>query len=83
MFVRAARQTMPAPPAEGRVRWWTSRFAGGDNYEKSTVPFLQALGERLAIWVDTTSTPVGWSRSGRSPVRAVCRTGIAHACPSW
>src|SRR5712664_3801658 len=58
---------LPAPPAEGRVAVVDVAFAGGENYEKSTVPFLEALGDRLAIWVD--------------PRFVLVPNRIAHACP--
>ena len=72
---------LPAPPAEGRVAVVDVAFAGGDNYEKSTVPFLQALGDRLAIWVDHHEHPVGWSRFRDDPRFVLVPNRIAHACP--
>ena len=72
---------LPAPPAEGRVAVVDVAFAGGDNYEKSTVPFLEALGDRLAIWVDHHEHPVGWSRLRDDPRFVLVPNRIAHACP--
>jgi hypothetical protein len=72
---------LPAPPAEGRVAVVDVAFAGGDNYEKSTVPFLRALGDRLAIWVDHHEHPVGWSRFREDPRFVLVPNRIAHACP--
>ena len=72
---------LPAPPAEGRVAVVDVAFAGGDNYEKSTVPFLRALGDRLAIWVDHHEHPVGWSRFRDDPRFVLVPNRIAHACP--
>jgi len=72
---------LPAPPAEGRVAVVDVAFAGGDNYEKSTVPFLEALGDRLAIWVDHHEHPVGWSRFRDDPRFVLVPNRIAHACP--
>ena len=43
---------LPAPPAEGRVAVVDVAFAGGDNFEKSTVPFLEQL---LDFFVDSRS----------------------------
>ena len=51
MFVEQPGK-LPAPPARGRVAVVDVAFAGGENFEKSTLPFLDALGDRLAIWID-------------------------------
>ena len=72
---------LPAPPAEGRVAVVDVAFAGGDNFEKSTVPFLEALGDRLAIWVDHHEHPLGWSRFRDDPRFLLVPNRIAHACP--
>src|SRR5467141_3087737 len=72
---------LPAPPADGRVAVVDVAFAGGENYEKSTVPFLEALGDRLAIWVDHHEHPVGWSRFRDDPRFVLVPNRIAHACP--
>ena len=56
-------------------------FAGGDNFEKSTVPFLQALGDRLAIWIDHHEHPVGWARYRDDPRFLLVPNQQAHACP--
>jgi len=56
-------------------------FAGGDNFEKSTLPFLQALGDRLAIWIDHHEHPVGWARYRDDPRFLLVPNRIAHACP--
>jgi hypothetical protein len=72
---------LPAPPAEGRVAVVDVAFAGGDNFEKSTVPFLEALGDRLAIWIDHHEHPLGWSRFRGDPRFVLVPNQIAHACP--
>jgi hypothetical protein len=56
-------------------------FAGGDNFEKSTVPFLEALGDRLAIWIDHHEHPVGWARYRDDPRFLLVPNRVAHACP--
>ena len=56
-------------------------FAGGENFEKSTVPFLEALGDRLAIWIDHHEHPVGWARYRDDPRFLLVPNRIAHACP--
>jgi hypothetical protein len=72
---------LPAPPAEGRVAVVDVAFAGGENFEKSTVPFLDALGDRLAIWIDHHEHPLGWSRYRDDPRFVLVPNRIAHACP--
>lgn len=72
---------LPAPPAEGRVAVVDVAFAGGDNFEKSTVPFLQGLGNRLAIWIDHHEHPLGWARFRNDPRFLLVPNQQAHACP--
>ena len=56
-------------------------FAGGDNFDKATVPFLEALGDRLAIWIDHHEHPVGWLRVRGDPRFLLVPNRDAHACP--
>lgn len=72
---------LPAAPAEGRVAVVDVAFAGGDKFETSTVPFLQALGDRLAIWIDHHEHPVGWARYRDDPRFVLVPNRVAHACP--
>ena len=72
---------LPAPPSEGRVAVVDVAFAGGDNFEKSTVPFLEALGDRLAIWIDHHEHPLGWARYRDDPRFVLVPNRVAHACP--
>ncbi len=69
------------PPPEGRVAVVDVAFAGSENFEKSTVPFLDALGDRLAIWVDHHEHPVGWARYRDDPRFVLVPNQQAHACP--
>src|SRR4051812_10370057 len=71
---------LPAPP-EGRVAVVDVAFAGGDNFEKSTVPFLRALGDRLAIWIDHHEHPIGWARYRDDARFLLVPNRVAHACP--
>src|SRR5205085_585778 len=73
--------SLPAPPAKGRVAVVDVAFAGGDNFEKSTVPFLEALDDRLAIWIDHHEHPLGWARYRDDPRFLLVPNRIAHACP--
>ncbi len=72
---------LPAAPAEGRVAVVDVAFAGADNFEKSTVPFLEQLGDRLAIWIDHHEHPVGWARYKSDPRFLLVPNREAHACP--
>jgi hypothetical protein len=72
---------LAAPPAEGRVAVVDVAFAGADNYERSTVPFIEALGDRLAVWIDHHEHPLGWSRVRDDPRFVLVPNQLAHACP--
>ena len=72
---------LPAPPAEGRVAVVDVAFAGADNFEKSTVPFLEQLGDRLALWIDHHEHPLGWARYKGDPRFVLVPNRDAHACP--
>jgi hypothetical protein len=72
---------LPPPPAEGRVAVVDVAFAGGENFETSTLPFLEALGDRLAIWIDHHEHPLGWARFRDDPRFLLVPNQQAHACP--
>jgi hypothetical protein len=72
--------SLPAPP-EGRVAVLDVAFAGGENFEKVTVPFLDALGDRLAVWIDHHEHPLGWARVRGDPRFRLVPNRDAHACP--
>src|SRR5258706_9923828 len=72
--------SLPAPP-DGRVAVLDVAFAGGENFEKVTVPFLDALGDRLAVWIDHHEHPVGWARVRGDPRFCLVPNRDAHACP--
>jgi hypothetical protein len=80
MFVEQPGK-LPAPPAQGRVAVVDVAFAGGENFEKSTLPFLDALGDRLAIWIDHHEHPLGWARFRGDPRFVLVPNRVAHACP--
>ncbi|MGZ6123776.1 MAG: hypothetical protein ACXWLR_02390 [Myxococcales bacterium] len=73
--------SLPPPPPSGRVAVVDVAFAGGENFEKSTLPFLEALGDRLAIWIDHHEHPVGWARVRDDARFVLVPNRIAHACP--
>ena len=72
---------LPSPPEQGRVAVVDVAFAGGDGFEKSTLPFIEALGDRLAIWIDHHEHPLGWSRYRGDPRFVLVPNREAHACP--
>src|SRR5438132_2009463 len=72
---------LPAPPPQGRVAVVDVAFAAGENFEKSTRPFIEALGDRLAIWIDHHEHPLGWARFREDPRFVLVPNRIAHACP--
>src|SRR3954469_23076062 len=72
---------MPAPPENGRVAVVDVAFAGGDTFEKSTLPFIEGLKDRLAIWIDHHEHPVGWARYRDDPRFLLVPNRQAHACP--
>jgi hypothetical protein len=72
---------LPEAPKKGRVAVVDVAFAAGDNFETSTLPFIEAVGERLAIWVDHHEHPLGWSRFRGDPRFVLVPNREAHACP--
>jgi hypothetical protein len=71
--------SLPAPP-EGRVAVLDVAFAGGDNFARSTLPFLDALEGRLALWIDHHEHPM-WSQHRGDPRFLLVPNREAHACP--
>jgi len=69
------------PPPQGRVAVLDVAFAGGENFENATVPFLTSLGNRLAVWIDHHEHPAGWSRVRGEPRFLLVPNRDAHACP--
>lgn len=79
VFVEQPGNLPPAP--EGRVAVVDVAFAAGDAFERVTVPFLEALGDRLAVWVDHHEHPIGWARYRDDPRFVLVPNRDAHACP--
>jgi hypothetical protein len=79
LFVEQAAALPPAP--EGRVAVVDIAFAAAENYERSTVPFLGQLGDRLAIWIDHHEHPLGWSTVRGDDRFLLVPNREAHACP--
>jgi hypothetical protein len=70
----------PAIP-EGRVAVVDVAFAAGPGYESATLPFIEMLGDRLALWVDHHEHPIGWARYRNDPRFLLVPNREAHACP--
>lgn len=79
LFVEQAAALPPAP--EGRVAVVDIAFAAAENYQRSTVPFLDQLGDRLAIWIDHHEHPLGWSSVRGDDRFLLVPNRDAHACP--
>ena len=43
---------LPPVPSSGRVALVDLAFAHGNDFERVTRPVIEALGDRLAVWVD-------------------------------
>lgn len=73
-------QALPAPAASGRVVVLDVAFANGDDFKKSTLPFLTGLGDRLALWVDHHDH-VAWPEYQRRANFLLVGKLSARACP--
>src|SRR4051794_26849034 len=71
---------LPPPPASGRVVVLDLAFAHRDGFERSTLPFINALGSRLALWVDHHDH-VMWHAYERRPEFLLVGKLTARACP--
>jgi hypothetical protein len=71
---------LPKPPREGRVVALDLAFAAGDRWEKTTRPFVDALGARLAAWIDHHPHPA-WRRYQDDARFLLVDKATAPACP--
>jgi len=71
---------LPTPPARGRVVLVDVAFAYSGDYETQTLPFLRALGSRLAGWVDHHDHE-GWQTFRDDPRFVLVGKKDAPACP--
>jgi hypothetical protein len=55
-------------------------FANGDAFERTTRPFIDALGERLALWIDHHDHEA-WADYASDPRFVLVPKTIARACP--
>jgi hypothetical protein len=56
-------------------------FASGIHFERVTVPFIDPLGARLALWCDHHEHVVGWAKYRGDPRFLLVPNREAHACP--
>ena len=66
--------------SQGRVALVDVAFAHGKGYELATRPFLEELGERLALWVDHHDHPA-WHLVAGDPRFVLVDRRRAPACP--
>lgn len=71
---------LPKPPA-GRVVVVDVAFAAGSQYRAKTLPFIEALGDRLARWIDHHEHREGWALFAGDPRFVLVPNRVAHACP--
>lgn len=71
---------LPKPPP-GRVVVVDVAFAAGGQFRTKTLPFIEALGDRLLRWVDHHFHREGWARFAGDPRFILVPNREAHACP--
>jgi len=71
---------LPSPPPLGRVVTLDLAFAAKDRFEQATRPFIEALGLRLARWIDHHPHPA-WERYRDDPRFLLVDKESAPACP--
>ncbi len=71
---------LPKPPP-GRVVVVDVAFAAGNQFRSKTMPFIDALGERLLRWVDHHLHKEGWALFAGDPRFLLVPNKEAHACP--
>ncbi len=71
---------LPAAPP-GRVALVDLAFASGDAFRTVTEPFIEALGTRLAIWIDHHEHVIGWGLWRHDLRFCLVPSTSAHACP--
>lgn len=78
-FVLSAAR-LPAPPARGRVVLADVAFAFDEDFAKVTEPYLEALGDRLAGFIDHHDHPA-WPEFADDPRFVLVPKAQAPACP--
>jgi hypothetical protein len=71
---------LPKAPA-GRAVVVDVAFAAAGQWKSKTEPFLQALGDRLAMFIDHHEHKEAWAHHAGDPRYLLVPNKIAHACP--
>jgi hypothetical protein len=71
---------LPKAPG-GRAVVVDVAFAAAGQWRSKTRPFLDALGDRLALYVDHHEHKEGWAHYAGDPRFVLVPNKIAHACP--
>lgn len=70
----------PAAPA-GRVVVIDVAFAAGAQWKSKTMKVIDALGDRLVLWIDHHEHKEGWAAFRDDPRFVLVPNKVAHACP--
>lgn len=73
-------QELPAVPETGRLALIDLAFANGDAYDRVTRPFIEAAGDRIAVWVDHHDHEA-WRAYRDDPRFVLVPKTTARACP--
>lgn len=73
-------KNLPRPPKSGRVVTLDLAFAAKERFETGTRPFIEALGPRLAKWIDHHPHPA-WEAYRDDPRFLLVDKSEAPACP--
>lgn len=71
---------LPKAPG-GRAVVVDVAFAAAGQWKSKTKPFLDALGDRLALYIDHHEHKEGWSHYANDPRFVLVPNKVAHACP--
>lgn len=76
----ARPQELPELPERGRIALVDLAFANGDAFDRVTRPFIEAMGDRLSVWIDHHDHEV-WPRYQQDPRFRLVPKVEARACP--
>ena len=69
------------PPPTGRVVSLDVAFAAGGQWKSKTKKMIDALGDRLVLWIDHHEHKEGWAAYAADPRFVLVPNKVAHACP--
>jgi len=76
----ARPQELPPVPERGRLALVDLAFANGEAFDRVTKPFIEAVGERLSVWIDHHDHEV-WPHYQNDPRFRLVPKVEARACP--